>query len=1313
MAVTKPGELIKSALTKIFNFYKDGFVLFKENILDPTMNYIVPKLGALIYNAIHGEYKSVYEYLSASTKSTESVKKQAVDEKGNLLYKDSEGNITTSKYNANGVENEAYTTDVSVTTTDYNNEGAFNKIRNGIANKSDIVLEKTATDPVTDRKYKLEVHGSGNGEGYNGSYCIIICESTGDFMRLHHYDETKKAYTRMSFGYYCNQSGAATTSGAIIGGAVGTAIGIGLAAISGVGITSIPFFTKLGAFLGSAIGYAIYQATDGSYRYEQMLPYGSIAEEDYMFLLRFFGFDADIKGSIDVSYIDNWPTFATSVEYENALKSGDSGTVKLEKERLSANEITKSKTDSEKSLVNDYEQPKGGDKVIFYGIAGVNKDGDRIYGWREAQYDTIKNQFPYFRLMYRSSDGATCYYDTRVEYDNLPIEIQGLYTRKDWIPNTDALLTHNYASNKAPEKKSDKEVASTNRVPTTRTATTSTTSTTTTRTVKTGVLSTTDVNGNKDSVGSVNERAQENIQNGESYTDQTQIYKNGAKSRSGKGHIWQKAIDQKFGNSTIADAGCGPVTATNMLNRLSGGDRTLDDATSLARNYISDTGGTNVEYFDDYFGRNGYSTANVDSKAKIRQMIKSGQPAILLGNSGVDNSKAPFGAGDHYINVYGVDRSGNAIVEDPDLPQARSKYPLSRVINDSKNATFIGKARYYGRARKNRRNLSGRGDDVASQIWAFFKLQNFTDYMCAAILGNWEQESGLQPNNLENKYNGTLGMSDEEYTNYVNTNKAWPTSERNNNYPVGYGLAQWTGGSAGQARKDNFLQFAISYCSSQGKAFNIADFDMQLHFALQEFNSSTYSDFMKYMPTATSPEQAATYMLGTYEMPAGIRKGLISADSNTTKWQNNKRRANARKWYDKFKGTTGTYTGNPSGVAMSTTGTSETAAEDNSLAGKITNLGTSIFKAAYGTGLYDFLFGSEESSTTASSDGTTTSTGEGYKGTSDPNSKWIWPIPASKNSYITSKFGWRNISYGSKDHKGIDIGNGGSIGGSDILAVAPGKVMKVVNSNSSARGKYVQILHQTSDGSNMYAIYQHNKDNNGITQGQTVKQGQTIGHVGGSGTAEHSYSDHLHFEISPDGQRANAVDPAGFVNSSRTYSGASRSGRGDTMDKVSKNIDYNPFDGKDVIYDRKIQPARNFASNKALENLKKVVVADDGNKYGPPLKSAAGRAREGLSYENFLNAIVNILSTIANNTAALDQILSILASSGVKVDRTAVQNAAASSRSAKARIREIVNEANQAAKSRRSGDTSAFDTGIMDMESTAYLVQVMESIASK
>lgn len=52
-------------------------------------------------------------------------------------------------------------------------------------------------------------------------------------------------------------------------------------------------------------------------------------------------------------------------------------------------------------------------------------------------------------------------------------------------------------------------------------------------------------------------------------------------------------------------------------------------------------------------------------------------------------------------------------------------------------------------------------------IWEYLKAQGLTDAGAAGLMGNLYAESGLRPNNLQNSYEGKLGMADAEYTEMV------------------------------------------------------------------------------------------------------------------------------------------------------------------------------------------------------------------------------------------------------------------------------------------------------------------------------------------------------------------------------------------------------------------------------------------------------------------------------------------------------------------------------------------------------------------
>lgn len=45
-------------------------------------------------------------------------------------------------------------------------------------------------------------------------------------------------------------------------------------------------------------------------------------------------------------------------------------------------------------------------------------------------------------------------------------------------------------------------------------------------------------------------------------------------------------------------------------------------------------------------------------------------------------------------------------------------------------------------------------------IWEYLKAQGLTDAGAAGLMGNLYAESGLRPNNLQNSYEGKLGMAE-------------------------------------------------------------------------------------------------------------------------------------------------------------------------------------------------------------------------------------------------------------------------------------------------------------------------------------------------------------------------------------------------------------------------------------------------------------------------------------------------------------------------------------------------------------------------
>ena len=49
--------------------------------------------------------------------------------------------------------------------------------------------------------------------------------------------------------------------------------------------------------------------------------------------------------------------------------------------------------------------------------------------------------------------------------------------------------------------------------------------------------------------------------------------------------------------------------------------------------------------------------------------------------------------------------------------------------------------------------------NTEERIWSYLKGQGLTDAGAAGLMGNLYAESGLRPNNLQNSYEGKLGIN--------------------------------------------------------------------------------------------------------------------------------------------------------------------------------------------------------------------------------------------------------------------------------------------------------------------------------------------------------------------------------------------------------------------------------------------------------------------------------------------------------------------------------------------------------------------------
>ena len=160
------------------------------------------------------------------------------------------------------------------------------------------------------------------------------------------------------------------------------------------------------------------------------------------------------------------------------------------------------------------------------------------------------------------------------------------------------------------------------------------------------------------------------------------------------------------------------------------------------------------------------------------------------------------------------------------------------------------------------------------KIWSYLKAQGLNDFGAAGLMGNLYAESGLRPNNLQNTYEGKLGMADAEYTEMVDRG----TYTNFVNDRAGYGLAQWTYPTRKQA--------LFSFVKTMGRS--IGDLDAQLGFLVTELAGS-FPRVLTVLKSAASVREASDAVLLQFERPAD--------QSETVKA---KRAGYGQTYYDKY-----------------------------------------------------------------------------------------------------------------------------------------------------------------------------------------------------------------------------------------------------------------------------------------------------------------------------------------------------------------------------------------------------------------------------
>ena len=142
---------------------------------------------------------------------------------------------------------------------------------------------------------------------------------------------------------------------------------------------------------------------------------------------------------------------------------------------------------------------------------------------------------------------------------------------------------------------------------------------------------------------------------------------------------------------SMADSGCGPVSAANIGSYFGKHIDSKDAASYALKNgYKEKNGGTKDGFFGDFLGKYGIGTKHI-APGTAKDSLRKGKPVILMGKDKSNNpildatgkSKTPFGSNPHYVVATGLDKNDNMIIQDPESKTPNKRYKASDVMSKS------------------------------------------------------------------------------------------------------------------------------------------------------------------------------------------------------------------------------------------------------------------------------------------------------------------------------------------------------------------------------------------------------------------------------------------------------------------------------------------------------------------------------------------------------------------------------------------------------------------------------------------------------
>lgn len=758
------------------------------------------------------------------------------------------------------------------------------------------------------------------------------------------------------------------------------------------------------------------------------------------------------------------------------------------------------------------------------------------------------------------------------------------------------------------------------------------------------------------------------------------------------GHLYQRDYNDTFNISgdsttqTIGDSGCGPVVASQLLQRY-GKSYDVREAAKAALKYKERDGGTFPEYFDDYLGKHGVSTQNINSKSEVYNKLSKGNPVILMGQSGT-GKKTPFGSTNpHYVLATGLSGK-NVVVQDPEDPMADALYDAQSTINDSMvaiNTNDNGMGRRLGKGLRK----SGRGSMLGITSMPDDKEKKLLDLYYEMVLKGESAGSGIY-SAVNADDNGSYSVGSIQFHDVLARDMLLKMAERIPDVDD----RQFLTSLANKYKSIMSDSDAARYKSIVDKypqiAKEVQDSEAYRHFTevnfkkpIQLFNEGRLKNPMSMIVPADITNTgehngwADNFVNNTNGGPEEV--DAITNHLMYNSWWANPTVESCKKyvkgWQNRIQNTgnmvrnidldtyvPGTIMGDAyegfSGSYSSSNGTNGSninSSTSNTIFGKITSYVTEGLRKMYG-GLYDALFGTVETNDNYSGSPLGQNRDGAYNGLVADETADGWFAATLENSRMSS--GYKTPDR--PNHSGIDYA---APEGTKIYCPVDGAV---VYSQWNDGGYGYLVIVQDTHG--YYHIFGHQCKASPLKVNDEVLRGDLIGYVGNTGDSK---GNHLHYQVNNSTDMWDAsIDPnkypyygeyaanakarkaqynADTINTINPDANLTADSSSTDMisalqkSKSSSSTQSGSSNNKSVSSkSRKSGRASAMVMNNSMLGDMEEVTANP--KYMPGAKSGSNRQNIGGSTitTEMMVAIINLLGNISANTHQLNEVVELL-----------------------------------------------------------------------